>query len=127
MFFSLLFFRTVGNNTGKEIFDIDYDRIQSELTELNQLEAYVIENQSVTLSEMQAQNHILSLNISNTPAMFPSIEGTMADIPAFLWGFCLGPIGVIVVWIIDDDDLLMSVVGCLVSSFLFGGGYLLVQ
>jgi len=76
---------------------------------------------------LQAENNILSLNISNTPAIASEFSETMADIPAFLWGFCLGPIGVVVVWIIDEDDLLMSVVGCLVSSFLFGGGALLVN
>ncbi|HPD64339.1 MAG TPA: hypothetical protein P5265_06095 [Bacteroidia bacterium] len=111
----------------RSLFDYDEIQIRKELSELNSLESYVSANEGVTLSQLKTENNRLTANISNSPMIFTGFNGVAADIPAFLWGFCLGPIGVIIVWIIDEDDLLMSIVGCLVSSFLFGGGYLLVN
>jgi hypothetical protein len=115
---------------GDDLFNINEDQIMTEMADLTALENFVTENQGVTLDEMKANNHPLSIRISSSNIGLNSLSGIlspMSSIPAFLWGFCLGPIGVVIVFIIDEDDVLMSVVGCLVSSVLYGGGWLLVN
>ncbi|MBL6963591.1 MAG: hypothetical protein ISR55_07200 [Bacteroidetes bacterium] len=113
---------------GGDLFDVQEEKIQSELNELNMLEEFILQNEGVTFSQLQAENSELLENISaNHSAVSTSlgINSPTGTIPAFLWGFCLGPIGVLIAYLIDEDDLMWSAIGCLVSSVLYGGGWLI--
>ena len=124
----LLAFISLRSSAGSsDLFSIDEDQIKSEMSELNQLEQFIEQNEGVTFTTLQSENNELIANVTNDYALVSSSlnpNNPMGTVPAFLWGFCLGPIGVIIAYFIDEDNLLWSLVGCLVSSSIAGGGWL---
>jgi len=125
--FSLFSYRASAGNA--DLFSVNEDQIRSEMSELNLLEDYVLQNEGTTISLLQAENSSLIESISyNNDAFMTalSLNSPAGTIPAFFWGFCLGPIGVVIAYLIDEENLMWSVVGCLVASFFYGGGYLLL-
>lgn len=96
--------------------------INSELNKLNQLEQHVLANEGITLEELSSKNSQLIEGISLEPN---SIAAVLADgelpgnIPPFWWGFCLGWVGLLLVYIITDNDkdqVKKAFTGCLISA-----------
>jgi hypothetical protein len=98
-------------------FKYNKQQVQDEFSDLNLLEQTVIDNSFMTLSEMQSKN-ILSSKFSNlnltTMMMDPAL-----GIPGFWWGCVLGPVGILVVYLVTDNDkpeVKKALYGCLVSA-----------
>lgn len=109
------------------VFDYNEQAFMNEFSDMEMLEQYVDDHPGVTLSEMRAQNHSLAFTCNATPASFNQYMSPLG-IPGFWWGCFLGPIGVLVVVISEQSesrDLTNSVIGCIISCALFGGGVLL--
>ena len=112
-----------------DLFSFDKAGIESEMKSLDNLEKFVIENPETTFSEMEREGNPLVSAIAD-PNSFSSLN-LLADEPlgigGFWWGCCLGPAGILVVYLLTEDknETRSSVIGCVVSSVLFGGGLLL--
>ena len=109
---------------GSDLFDVNEDQIQAEMNDLILLEQFILQNDGVTYHQLQIDNSDLITNITPDHSAVSSalgIHSPMSDVTGFLWGLCLGPFGVLIAWLIDEDDLMMSVIGCLVSSAIGGG------
>lgn len=112
-------------------FSFDESLLDPSMDRLTDLEAYVWENPGTSLSELQANKHpiVEGMNLVDTASQSPmGIAGDgPAGLPSFLWGFCLGAIGILIVWLVteDNDELKKSLMGCLVSSLISGAIYLI--
>lgn len=99
--------------------DFKYNKlqVQDEFSELNHLEQTVIDNSFMTLSELQSKN-MLSANLSNLNLTTMMMEPALG-IPGFWWGCVLGPVGILVVYIVTENDkpeVKKALYGCLVST-----------
>jgi hypothetical protein len=92
-----------------------------DFSEINQVEALVMQNPELTFQEIEnyspqlLENFDTAAKISASAAFMDSDTG----IPPFWWGFCLGIWGIIIVLIITDkdkDSINKAFRGCLVSG-----------
>ncbi len=104
----------------------------SEFKKLNQLESIIKANPNLTVdSVIKEQPQLLKdlginsetkSNIGDDDPMKP------AGFPAFWWGFCLGVWGILIVYLITDNDkaaLSKTVKGCITASAIGLGVYIL--
>ena len=102
-----------------DAFKVDQQQIQNEFSDLNALEQTVIDNNNMTLTELQ-QNNLLPANFkamdfTNTNMMMEPPLG----IPGFWWGCVLGPVGILLVYFLADKDKAetkQALIGCLVAT-----------
>ncbi len=99
--------------------DFKYNKlqVQDEFASLNVLEQTVIDNSFMSLSEMKS-NNMLSSEFSNLSLTTMMMEPALG-IPGFWWGCVLGPVGILVVYAVTDndkDEVKKALYGCLVSA-----------
>lgn len=106
----------------EEVFYLDQSALDLAFAELNELDAYLDENSGITYSAMEAAGSTLIANISDITAPFGQTdEGNepLLGIPAFWWGCVLGWVGLLLVYIMTDNDKTQTKKafnGCLVST-----------
>ncbi len=100
----------------------------AEFKKLNQLEAIVNANPSLTVDSVIKEQPQLLKDLGITNEAKSSIAGDdpmkPAGFPAFWWGFCLGIWGILIVYIITDNDkaaLNKTVKGCITAVLVYGG------
>jgi len=120
-----------------EVFNDDFSRIEQEFDGINQLEQVVADRQA-TYTELAAENNALLNNVSAENDLGAALLGSaggdekLLGIPGFFWGFCLGLLGVILVYVaIDDEDSKRSqgkkaLWGCAAWSLIWLLYYLIV-
>jgi hypothetical protein len=107
-------------NEPQDEFNYDESQLNAEFEQLNKIEKYVEQN-DVTLEELQAQNSDLVAGIDlNTEATASLAAADLpAGIPAFWWGCVLAVLGVILVYVLTDQDkeqTKKALIGCLVFA-----------
>jgi len=92
-------------NDPQDAFSYDESQIDAEFDQLNKIEQYVEDNY-VTLEELQSKNGNLVAGIAlNTDAAASLTSADLpAGIPAFWWGCVLAVLGVILVYVLTDQD-----------------------
>lgn len=107
-----------------DVFSVDKSKINTEMNDLNELENYVLQNDGITLTEMKSDNNVLALNIV-TGADSPYSQSSLfrrgdppLGIPSFVWGLCVGWVGILVVHLVADDrdETMKALWGCLVGG-----------
>lgn len=109
-----------GQTPASSPFYFDEQKVSEATEGLANLEAYVNEN-DLTYEALEAENSELveGLNLDKNAsinAFGPMVENP-AGIPSFFWGLCLGWIGMLIVYLVteDNDELKKALWGCLVS------------
>jgi len=106
--------------TGSNPFTYDREQLQSEFTEVAHIENYLMTNdegQSWELSILMAQNQgIVEYNLSSTIGSL--VSEPPLGIPSFIWGFCLGLVGMLIVNLVTEDkeETKKALLGCLVGT-----------
>ncbi|HDZ40748.1 MAG TPA: hypothetical protein ENH59_03595 [Bacteroidetes bacterium] len=105
----------------ESVFSIDEDAMDLALSELNELDTYLTMNEGVSYADLEASGSELITNISDLAAPLGlAQEGEPPlGIPAFWWGCLLGWVGLLLVYIMTDQDkdqTKKAFTGCLVSS-----------
>ena len=108
----------------EEPLNFDDQNINSEFDQINKIERYVQANEGVTLTQLKAENAELLNGIDLESQTVSSIaSGDLpAGIPAFWWGCILTWVGVILVYVLTDNDkeqTKKAVMGCLVSAAVY--------
>ncbi|MDA3930869.1 MAG: hypothetical protein PF541_18115 [Prolixibacteraceae bacterium] len=108
------------------IVDFDEAEIYSAFDEVSELVS-TIESSDVSYSDLETTNSNLLTNVSSIAAI--SMSTTSSDNPpiisAFLWGCFFNWAGMLVVGLttdFDNEQIMKSGWGCLLSSFFWGGG-----
>ncbi|MCP9769709.1 hypothetical protein EGI22_17535 [Lacihabitans sp. LS3-19] len=91
-----------------------------EFHQLNKIEAFVNANEGKTLANIKTENPELVANLNISDNVSASIlEGELpGNIPAFWWGFCLGILGILLLYLLTDGDkdaVNKAVKGCAIS------------
>jgi hypothetical protein len=98
-----------------DVFKYNKQQVQDEFSDLNQLEQTVIDHSFLTLSEMQSKNLLTEkFNTMN----FTSMMDPALGIPGFWWGCVLGPIGILIAYLVSDNDKAeakKALIGCIVG------------
>jgi hypothetical protein len=103
-----------------EAFILNEEEIAAEFDQLNKIEKFVQES-DVTLEELQAQNADLVSGIelsSNSAGVLATMEAPLG-IPAFWWGCVLSWVGLLLVYVLTDQDKAetkQALIGCLVNA-----------
>lgn len=124
-------FASNGNSTPKQdIFGDDLTKIDQQFSGLNELEQVVTER-NATYTELAAEGNSLLSNVSANQDLGASLIGSVAPsdrllgIPGFLWGFCLGILGIILVYVAIDDPAAkkregkQAIIGCAIWTVLW--------
>ena len=99
-------------------FKYNDQQVQDEFADLNSLEQTVVDNNFMSLSEMES-NNMLSAKFSNLNLTGSMMMEPALGIPGFWWGCVLGPIGVLAVYLITENDKTetkKALIGCLVAG-----------
>lgn len=107
-----------------DLFEVDYNEVAASLTEVTELENFVVENEGVTYSELVAQGSMLVANISEHAQMSADANrrksNTALGIPSFLWGCILGWVGILIVYLVteDRDETKKALWGCIANGLV---------
>lgn len=106
-----------------DLFKLDYNSVQNEFTELNQLGDMITANADLTYSTLKLTNENLVTSLRLVA------EGAQADgknpvlgIPSFVWGCCLGVPGLLVVYFVSDQDKVetkKALMGCITGTVVY--------
>lgn len=107
-----------------DVFRLDEQKIATELSDLNAVEAYV-NSSNATLSQLYAENNSLAVG-----ALIPAYgatslaadgDGPPLGIPSMLWGFCFGILGVAFVYILTESkgETKKAFWGCVISAVVW--------
>lgn len=95
--------------------------VDQAFAELNNLDNYLNQNAGTTYSDLKSSNSDLLLNVSDNAApMGMSEKGDLPlGIPSFWWGCILGWVGLLIVYLVTDNDrteVKSAFKGCLISA-----------
>lgn len=143
--FTLAFFALLGSalwaaspsTTPANPFQDDLSRLDKEFAGMTQLEQ-LVDERNATYSTLAAENNTLLNTVTSDNDIAASLLGSVAPdgdrllgIPGFWWGFCLGLLGVILVYVAVEGDARKSegkkaIIGCAIWSVLYVIAYLLI-
>lgn len=89
-----------------DLFKLDYNAVQAEFSQLDQLAVMVKSNSDLTYSVLKLEdaNLIESLRLISESTLPAGEKNPVLGIPSFLWGCGLGVVGILVVYIVSDKD-----------------------
>lgn len=109
------------------LFTYDKSTVESEMASLNQLESYVYDHPGITFEELKEEGNPLATEIAgpNSLNSLNLMYEKALGIGGFWWGCCLGPAGILVVYLVTEDkaETRSSIIGCVVGSLLYGGSW----
>ncbi|MBK6610412.1 MAG: hypothetical protein IPI59_02055 [Sphingobacteriales bacterium] len=117
----------VANAHNADLFTIDEQRIEQKMNNLNQVEQMLNANPGMSFDALKAQNAELANSIDAQNSSLNLINGSFGaepplGIPSFIWGFCLGIVGVVVVYLLTDEDkseTKKALFGCIASAVIW--------
>ena len=93
---------------------------------LDAVEQMLTENPSLDYATLQKEHAEMLEGIELVPtASISEIQKDMPVVGAFWWGCCLGVVGLLVTYLITDNDkqqVKSALIGCIISTLLFGIG-----
>jgi hypothetical protein len=107
------------------IFQIDEDRLTNELSALSSVEELVKLN-NFTRSDLFSAENLIALSALHPTYGIESVvlsdDGPPLGIPSFFWGFCFGLMGILLVYLITEDqsEARKAVNGCAVLGLMIG-------
>jgi hypothetical protein len=112
-----------------DLFSYDKQKVETEFAAIEELEAFVFENQSMSLTSLLSTNNVLvaDLNlISDVNGVGYAFEPPLG-IPSFLWGCVFGVAGIAIVYFVADDseETKKAFKGCVVGSLVGIAVYLI--
>lgn len=111
-------------------FQDDLSRLDNEFAGMTELEQ-LVESRQTTYSQLASENNALLNNVSSDNDIASSLLGGAAPsgdrllgIPGFWWGFCLGILGIILVYVAVEGDAKKregrsAIIGCAIWTVLW--------
>ena len=112
LLFVLISYAKIGS-----LFIYDATRVEKALVSVNVLDDYVSCNK-ISVNDLHLDNPVLT-NFS-VPSALPSSRHPVLGIPSFCWGLFLGWVGILIVYLVseDNDEAREALYGCIVGSLL---------
>lgn len=111
-----------------DLFSYDEAAVEAQLADLTELENYVATNPATTLSLLKTDNNQLldGLNLYSPFAMGMNFDDPPLGIPSFLWGCVFSVAGVVIVYLVTDEDkdeTKKAFFGCIANAVVYGVTY----
>ena len=104
---SLIIFLFAGTSFAEDpdLFSYDKSAVETEMAPLNELEQYVLDHPGVTLNSLKEEGIPLASSLSgaNSYSALNRMYDKALGIGGFWWGCCLGPAGILVVYLVTED------------------------
>jgi hypothetical protein len=105
----------------ESVFELDENALAFAMQDLNELDNYLASNEGVSYTDLAEAGSDLIANVSdNSSPIGMDQEGeSPLGIPPFLWGCVLGWVGLLIVYLISDQDKELTkkaLIGCLVGT-----------
>lgn len=102
----------------------DESEIYAAFAEVSELDQYLAVNDGKTYTEVNQADATLLNGISSTTSLpfSASADGLALGIPSFLWGCAFGPLGVLIVYLMTDNDKTQTkkaFFGCLAGTVIY--------
>lgn len=112
----------------ESVFALDETALNAAMQELNELENYLALNEGTSYNDLLVAGSDLIANVSDTSSPMGTMQEGEAPmgIPAFLWGCILNWVGLLVVYIVTDNDraqVKKALNGCLIEAGVCIAGY----
>jgi hypothetical protein len=104
-------------------FAIDESRIKAEMADLTVLE-HLVNEQGITRSELYNQKNELAVRALDPSYSAVHVSGSddrpPLGIPSFLWGMCFGGVGILLVYLVTEDQVetKKALYGCIVMGVI---------
>jgi hypothetical protein len=87
------------------LFELDIDKVNMELAQLEDLDQYLNENTEATFATLKLQNHALVSKVSNQANINPNMarDRHVLNVPSWIWGCLFSFAGVAVVYLVTDS------------------------
>lgn len=111
--------------TNADLFEYDQNEVSAAIADLNELEALVAQDEQITYTDLIELQNPIALSLSTETGMMA--EGfSMPILPAFWWGCLLGPVGLVIVYLVEQDpsQTRSAFWGCFWSTLIYGSGSL---
>jgi hypothetical protein len=104
-----------------DLFTYDKEKVKMEMADLVALESMVSQDQTVTYQDLLEVNNPLVTGLDYGSNMMLGMSSGPI-IPAFWWGCLFGPVGILVVYLVEDDSSQTKSAfwGCLVNVLISG-------
>jgi len=108
-----------------DLFSYDKAQVQKALVNADALDHYVSQAM-VSLDKIDLADPITA-NFVAESNNFMMDDDRALGIPGFVWGFCLGGIGILVVYLVTEDkeETKKALYGCLTAGLIYTGCYLI--
>ncbi len=108
------------------LFTYNHAKVEKALVSATALDHFV-SNHAITADQLSVDNPVLA-NFkadANVPVMGPN---SALGIPGFVWGLILGWIGILIVYLVteDQEETKKALYGCIVNALLWAGCYFLI-
>lgn len=106
----------------ESVFSYDEEALLAELSELDELDAFVEANEGITFDKLSSEESPLVANMESTASpmgMAGQDDVPPLGIPSFLWGCVFGVIGLVIVYIMTDNnkaETKKAMWGCVAST-----------
>jgi hypothetical protein len=109
---------------------LDEAALDNAMGELNNLDDFINQNQGITYADLKAMDSKLIVNLSDelAPMGATGENDDTLGIPPFWWGCVLGWVGILLVYLLTDNDkekAKQALYGCLVQTGVVGILYVL--
>ena len=116
------------NAAASDLFSYNEEAVSAQLADLTELENYIWNNPTTTLSVLveNGNNLVSGLNLASPNALGMSFGEPPLGIPSFLWGCAFGVVGVALVYFIseeDTDETKKAFYGCITSTLVYAVVY----
>jgi hypothetical protein len=114
-----MFISSLAFAASADLFTYDANQVDQEMAQLQTLEDFVAVNPGVTLSGLQQEENSLLADLNLLTYANGGIAAFSGEpalgIPSFLWGCILGPVGILIVYLVseDGDETKKALFGCL--------------
>lgn len=114
-----------------DLFSYDREKVGLELNPLQLLEDYVSSHEGISLCDLKTGHdplvNMLNIDSGSFIGLESGADGGAFRIPSFLWGCCLGPLGVIAVYLMadDSDETKKSFMGCVTWGMAISAYYII--
>lgn len=103
------------------VFELNEAALSAAMLQLDELENYLAQNEGTTYADLALAGSDLIDNVSpsTAPMGMSANNDDLLGIPAFFWGCVLGWVGLLLVYILTDNDkeqVKKALTGCLVST-----------